>query len=80
MLRYDQGLGLCQNFAAANGCTWATPAQASGNHVCTDLTGCTTGYSVKFCSFSGDHTPDPRDSGQATSWQYQEVWDFFSQF
>jgi hypothetical protein len=39
-----------------------------------------TGYPVRFCSFNGDHTPDP-DNGQAgSSWVYQEVWNFFNQF
>jgi len=40
--------------------------------------GCTDGYPAKFCSHSGDHTPDASDGGP--SWQYQDVWDFFSQF
>jgi poly(3-hydroxybutyrate) depolymerase len=81
VLGYDGGVRLAQNFAAANGCTWATPTKVtSGNHVCTNIAGCTAGYPVTFCSFDGDHTPDPRDPGQSTSWQYQVVWDFFNQF
>ena len=75
------GVKLCQNYATVDGCTWATPTKVtSGNHVCTNLTGCTTGYPVEFCSFNGDHTPDPTDSGQSTSWEYQNVWTFLSQF
>jgi poly(3-hydroxybutyrate) depolymerase len=80
VLQYSGGVSMAQNFAKANGCTWATPTQATGNHVCTNLTGCTTGYPVEFCSFVGPHTPDPTDSGQRTSWEYQNVWTFFSQF
>jgi poly(3-hydroxybutyrate) depolymerase len=75
------GLLLAQNFAMANGCTWATPQKVtSGNHVCTTLMGCTSGYPEEFCSFNGDHTPDPRDPGQGNSWEYQKAWDFLNQF
>lgn len=80
VLNYSGGVGLAENFANANGCNWQTPTEVrSGNHVCTDITGCDDGYPVVFCSFNGDHTPDPRDGGQS-SWQYQVVWDFFDQF
>ena len=37
-------------------------------------------YPEEFCSFNGDHTPDPKDSGQGTSWEYQEAWNFLNQF
>jgi poly(3-hydroxybutyrate) depolymerase len=75
------GVGLCENYAMVDGCSWMTPTKVtSGNHVCTNLTGCMTGYPVEFCSFNGPHTPDPTDSGQRTSWEYQNVWNFFSQF
>ena len=79
VLNYDGGVGLAQNFANANGCSWSTPERATGNHVCTDIMGCMDGDPVKFCSFNGDHTPDPSDGGGG-SWQYQLVWDFFDQF
>jgi poly(3-hydroxybutyrate) depolymerase len=81
VLGYTGGVGLAQNFAGANGCTWMTPTQVnSGAHVCTNEMSCMTGYPVRFCSFNGDHTPDP-DNGQAgNSWLYQEVWNFFNQF
>ncbi|MES1175527.1 MAG: prolyl oligopeptidase family serine peptidase [Myxococcales bacterium] len=80
VLNYSNGLTLAQDFAKANGCTWATPtAVMSGNHVCTDLMGCKTGYPEQFCSFNGDHTPDPSDGG-GTSWEYANVWKFLSQF
>jgi hypothetical protein len=79
VLNYSQGISLAQDFAKANGCTWATPtAVMSGNHVCTDLMGCKSGYPEQFCSFNGDHTPDPSDGGM--SWEYANVWKFFSQF
>jgi poly(3-hydroxybutyrate) depolymerase len=75
------GLSLAQNYAMANGCSFMTPTKVtSGNHVCTNMMGCMTGYPVEFCSFNGPHTPDPTDPGQRTSWEYQNVWDFFSQF
>lgn len=79
VLNYDMGIGLFKNFATANGCTYAVPTKVtSGNHVCTTLTGCKTGYPTEFCSFNGPHTPDPSDGG--SSWQYQVVWNFFDQF
>jgi poly(3-hydroxybutyrate) depolymerase len=83
VLNYDGGVTLARNFATANGCTWATPTKVTNGspHVCTNISGCMTGYPVRFCSFDGDHTPDPRDPGQSSgSWQYQVVWDWFNQF
>ena len=81
VLNYDNGVGLAQNFAKANGCTWATPTKVtSGAHVCTNLMGCPTGYPLEFCSFNGDHTPDPDNGQSGSSWEYQNVWTFFSQF
>jgi len=81
VLNYSNGVGLAQNFAKVNGCTWATPtAVMSGAHVCTDEMGCMTGYPVRFCSFNGDHTPDPDNGQGGSSWVYQEVWTFFSKF
>jgi poly(3-hydroxybutyrate) depolymerase len=81
VLGYDGGVRLAQNFATPNGCTWATPTKVtSGNHVCTNIAGCMTNYPTRFCSFDGDHTPDPRDPGQSNSWQYQVVWDWFNSF
>ncbi|HWP06321.1 MAG TPA: hypothetical protein VNN72_11285 [Polyangiaceae bacterium] len=81
VLNYSNGVGLAQNFAKANGCTWATPTQvSSGAHVCTSEMGCMSGYPVEFCSFNGDHTPDPDNGQGGSSWVYQPVWDFFNQF
>jgi poly(3-hydroxybutyrate) depolymerase len=80
VLQYSGGVSMAQNFAMANGCTWATPTQATGSHVCTNEAGCRAGYPVEFCSFVGPHTPDPMDPGQSMSWEYQNVWTFFSQF
>jgi poly(3-hydroxybutyrate) depolymerase len=75
------GVGLCENYTKVDGCTWMTPTKVtSGNHVCTNMTGCMSGYPVEFCSFNGPHTPDPTDPGQHTSWEYQNVWTFLSQF
>lgn len=82
VLNYDNmGMPLAQNFAKANGCTWATPTKVTnGAHVCTNLAGCTDGYPLEFCSFNGDHTPFP-DNGQAQgSWGPAEAWKFISQF
>ena len=80
VLPYSGGVSIAQTWAAADGCTAATPTQATGNHVCTNYMGCSAGYPVEFCSFVGPHTPDPTDSGGGTSWEYQNVWTYFSQF
>jgi len=81
VLNYSNGVGLAQNFAKANGCTWATPTSvSSGAHVCTNEMGCMTGYPVEFCSFNGDHTPYPDNGQESSSWNAANVWPFFSQF
>ncbi len=78
VLNYDGGVSMAQTYAKLNSCTWMTPTKASGNHVCTNVSGCAMGYPVEFCSFVGPHTPDPQEGGQR--WQPAEVWKFFSQF
>jgi hypothetical protein len=30
--------------------------------------------------FDGQHTPTPRETGQADTWTPRETWEFFSQF
>ncbi len=75
------GVGLAQNWATADGCTWQTPTKiTSGNHTCTKMAGCKAGYPVEFCSFNGDHTAYPDNGTESSSWGPQEVWTFFSQF
>ena len=79
VLQYSEGVSMAQTYAKLNGCTSMKPTDATGNHVCTNFTGCMAGYPVEFCSFVGPHTQDPpREGGQR--WQPQEVWKFFSQF
>jgi poly(3-hydroxybutyrate) depolymerase len=81
IISYDKGVALAQTFASVDGCSWTTPTLGtSGSHACTSEPGCATGYPVKFCSFVGDHTPDPIDPPGPKSWEYQTVWDFLSQF
>jgi poly(3-hydroxybutyrate) depolymerase len=77
VLGYDGGVSMAQTYATRNSCMWMTPTKATGNHVCTQVAGCMTGYPVEFCSFVGPHTPDPQEGGQR--WQPQEVWKFFNQ-
>jgi poly(3-hydroxybutyrate) depolymerase len=75
------GVGLFENYAMVDGCGALTPTKVtSGIHVCTSLMGCMAGYPAEFCSFNGPHTPDPTDPGQRASWEYQNVWNFLSQF
>ncbi len=72
---------IAQTWAAADGCTAATPTQATGNHVCTNYMGCSAGYPVEFCSFVGPHTPDPTGFGRRDELGVsQNVWTFLSQF
>ncbi|HEY4393061.1 MAG TPA: hypothetical protein VGP64_03320 [Polyangia bacterium] len=80
VLPYSGGVSIAQAWSAADGCTAATPTQATGSHVCTNFMGCSAGYPAEFCSFVGPHTPDPTDPGQSKSWEYQNVWTFLSQF
>jgi poly(3-hydroxybutyrate) depolymerase len=80
VLGYDGGVSLTQTYATTNGCTWATPPKASGSHICTNLTGCKTGYPVEFCSFVGGHTAYPDSGSSGSSWGPAEVWKFLSQF
>jgi poly(3-hydroxybutyrate) depolymerase len=80
VLGYDGGVNLTKNYATTNGCTWATPPRASGAHICTNLSGCKTGYPVEFCSFVGDHTAYPDSGNPSNSWGPAEVWKFLSQF
>jgi poly(3-hydroxybutyrate) depolymerase len=77
VLQYDGGVSMAQTYAKLNSCNWMTPAKATGNHICTTVAGCMTGYPVEFCSFVGPHTPDPPREG-GNRWQPQEVWKFFS--
>lgn len=80
VLQYSGGVTMAQNFASANGCSWATPPQATGSHICTNVSGCKSGYPVEFCSFVGPHTPYP-DTGQSQgSWGPGEAWKFLNQF
>ncbi|HET9956583.1 MAG TPA: hypothetical protein VFQ61_18905 [Polyangiaceae bacterium] len=83
VLNYEQmgSLPLAQNFAKANGCTWATPTKVtSGNHVCSNMMGCKMGYPLEYCSFNGDHTPFPDNGTASGSWGPQEAWKFLNQF
>jgi poly(3-hydroxybutyrate) depolymerase len=71
-------------FAAVNGCT-AEPASttfpASGQpHTCTIYKGCSSGHPTEYCVFNGPHGWEPKDPGQATSWDAPEAWKFITQF
>jgi poly(3-hydroxybutyrate) depolymerase len=79
VLSYQGGLDMAKTYATQNSCMWMEPTKASGNHVCSMMMGCKTGYPVEFCSFVGPHTPDPPQEG-GMRWQPAEVWKFFTQF
>jgi poly(3-hydroxybutyrate) depolymerase len=71
-------------FAAVNGCTAeasATTFPASrAPHTCTDYKGCSAGHPTKYCVFDGPHGWEPKDPGQAMSWNAAEAWKFITQF
>jgi poly(3-hydroxybutyrate) depolymerase len=71
-------------FAALNGCTAepaATTFPATGQaHTCTDYKGCSAGHPTKYCVFNGAHGWEPKDPGQAMSWDAPEAWKFITQF
>ncbi|MDF3071745.1 MAG: hypothetical protein K0R38_7346 [Polyangiaceae bacterium] len=71
-------------FAEVNGCTaepTATTFPASGQaHTCTEYKGCSAGHPTKYCVFDGAHGWEPKDPGQATSWNAPEAWKFITQF
>jgi poly(3-hydroxybutyrate) depolymerase len=71
-------------FAAVNGCTaepTATTFPAAGQpHKCTDYKGCSAGHPTKYCVFDGPHGWEPKDPGQAMSWNAPEAWKFITQF
>jgi len=71
-------------FAAVNGCmpepgalTFPAPGQA---HTCTNYKGCTAGHPTEYCVFDGPHGWEPKDPGQAMSWDAPEAWKFITQF
>lgn len=71
-------------FAAVNGCmpepTATTFPGAGKPHTCTEYKGCSAGHPTKYCVFDGEHGWEPKDPGQATSWNAPEAWKFITQF
>jgi poly(3-hydroxybutyrate) depolymerase len=71
-------------FAEVNGCMpepSATTFPAAGQpHTCTDYQGCSPGHPTKYCVFEGPHGWEPRDPGEAMSWNAPEAWKFITQF
>ncbi|MEP7050235.1 MAG: prolyl oligopeptidase family serine peptidase [Pseudomonadota bacterium] len=71
-------------FAAVNGCMPEPNAltfPASGQaHTCTEYKGCSAGHPTRYCVFDGPHGWEPKDPGQAMSWDAPEAWKFITQF
>ena len=66
----DAGRQARDEFIARNGCSNTTTPY--GSNGCVEYEGCTEGYPLVWCEYSGDHGwPNFSDD---------EVWDFFSQF
>jgi len=81
VLNISQGRTLRNRFVTNNSCTAQNPpepAAGSGTHICTTYQGCSAGRPVTWCAFDGDHTPNPVDRGQSTSWVPQQVWNFIA--
>jgi poly(3-hydroxybutyrate) depolymerase len=72
------------DFAAVNGCTpepSSTTFPGSGQaHTCTIYKGCSAGHPTEYCVFNGPHGWEPKDPGQAMSWDAPEAWKFITQF
>jgi len=73
-----------EEFAALNGCMpepSATKFPTSGQpHTCTNYKGCSAGHPTEYCVFNGPHGWEPKDPGQAMSWDAPEAWKFITQF
>jgi poly(3-hydroxybutyrate) depolymerase len=71
-------------FAEVNGCTpepMATTFPAAGQpHRCTEYKDCSPGHPTKYCVFDGAHGWEPRDPGEAMSWNAPLAWEFITQF
>ncbi len=71
-------------FAEVNGCTpepEATTFPAPGEpHKCTLYQGCSAGHPTVYCVFDGPHGWEPRDPGEAMSWNAPLAWEFITQF
>ncbi len=83
VLDISGGRSLRDHFVSVNGVTPQTPpepAVGSGTHTCTTYAGGSAKYPVEWCAFDGDHTPNPHDSGQSSSWNPPQAWAFLSQF
>jgi poly(3-hydroxybutyrate) depolymerase len=72
------------DFAAVNGCMpepTSIDFPASGQpHRCTVYKGCSAGHPTEYCVFNGPHGWEPKDPGQAMSWDAPEAWKFITQF
>ena len=82
-LQYATGEQIRDRFVRNNGCTAMNPpepATGSGMHICTSYSGCSSGHPTRWCAFDGGHDPSPKDRGQSTTWNAQEVWNFITQF
>jgi poly(3-hydroxybutyrate) depolymerase len=83
VLDISSGRSLRDHFVQVNGVTPEDPpepAVGSGTHICTTYKGGSAKYPVEWCAFDGDHTPNPHDSGQTSSWNPPQVWAFINQF
>jgi poly(3-hydroxybutyrate) depolymerase len=72
------------DFAGVNGCMpepSSTTFPGSGQpHTCTIYKGCSAGHPTEYCVFNGPHGWEPKDPGQAMSWDAPEAWKFITQF
>lgn len=66
----DAGRQARDEFIARNGCT--TTTMPYGSNGCVEYQGCTAGYPLVWCEYSGDHG--------WPNFSTDEVWEFFSQF
>ena len=65
------------NFTDARGET-ADEYTGSGNHVCYDYKTVDPRFPVKWCTFNGQHTYNPKEDGKV--WTIETAWEFITQF
>jgi poly(3-hydroxybutyrate) depolymerase len=83
VLPISGGREMRDRFLRNNGCTPGQreapdPPRGSNAKVKTVYQGCQK--PVVWVVFDGQHTPTPRENGQADTWTPRETWEFFSQF
>ena len=78
---FTSGKASKDRFVKNNGCSVpaSVPEATSSTHVCYDYQ-CPSNYPVKWCTHDGQHTDQPTDPGQSSTWDLDLTWKFITQF